>query len=59
MSQQMEFLKHVISSVQSGSLDATDLLRQICQSVIEGAPVHALIVISQCLLKLGEEESDK
>jgi hypothetical protein len=59
MSQQIDFLKNVISSVQAGSLGATDLLRQICLSAIEKAPVHGLITLGECLCKLDEEAIPK
>ena len=57
MSEQVEFLKNVIASAQTGSEGAVILLRQICVAAAEAAPVYDLIAIGQCLCHLGVEAS--
>lgn len=55
MSQQVEFLKNVIDSAQTGNGAAVELLRQVCVSAAEQAPEYDLIAIGRCLYHLGVE----
>lgn len=55
MSQQVEFLKNVIDSAQTGNEAAVKLLRQVCVSAAEQAPEYDLIAIGRCLYHLGVE----
>lgn len=57
MSPQIEFLKNLIESAQAGYEGAVPLLRRICVSAAESAPVYDLIAIGQCLCHLGIEAS--
>lgn len=57
MSEQIEFLKNLIASAQTGSDGAITMLRRICISAAEQAPVYDLIAIGQCLCHLGIEAS--
>jgi hypothetical protein len=53
MSPQLEFLRNVILSVRGGDKDSANLLRQLCQSAVDSAPVDDLLVIADCLLRIG------
>jgi hypothetical protein len=57
MSEQVEFLKNLVTSAQAGSDGAVTMLRQICVAAAEAAPVYDLIAIGQCLCHLGVEAS--
>jgi hypothetical protein len=57
MSQQLDFLKNLLASVQSGNEDAVTLLRQICATAAEQAPVYDLLALGRCLYHLGVEAS--
>jgi hypothetical protein len=55
MSPQMEFLQNLIHSAQTGNEGAVTLLRRICASAAERAPVHDLIAMAQCFCHIGIE----
>jgi hypothetical protein len=55
MSPQIEFLKNLIQSAQKGDEGAITVLRRICVSAAEKAPVHDLITIGRCLVHIGVE----
>jgi hypothetical protein len=57
MSEQLEFLKNLIASAQTGREGAITLLRQICETAVQDAPPHALITVAQCLYHIGVEAS--
>lgn len=55
VSEQLKFLRNVIESAKTGNEAAVDLLRRICVTAAEQAPVYDLIAVGQCLFHLGEE----
>jgi Holliday junction resolvase len=55
MSPQVEFLKNLIESAQTGNEGAVAMLRRICCSAASQAPNPDLIAIAQCLYHLGIE----
>lgn len=55
MSSQLEFLKNIIASAQTGNEAAIRLLRNICFAAMEKAPMSDLIVIANCLYHVGIE----
>jgi hypothetical protein len=54
MSEQVEFLKQVLSRARAGDDAAAALLRQICQAAVEAAPLHALVTVAECLCRVAE-----
>jgi hypothetical protein len=55
MSPQVEFLKNLIATAQTGNEGAIALLRQVCQSAAEKAPLHDLLTMGECLYHIGVE----
>jgi hypothetical protein len=55
LSEQIEFLKNLIGSAQTGNEAAIVLLRKICSSAMEQAPANDLITMAQCLYHVGIE----
>ncbi len=55
MSPQMEFLKGLIDSAQSGNEGAIAALRRICANAAQQAPATDLITLAQCFLRIGIE----
>jgi hypothetical protein len=59
MSPQVEFLKNLIASAQTGSEGAITMLRSICVAAAEKAPTPDLILIGQFLVHLGIDATQR